>query len=149
MTAPAPHPDWPPYPVNGRLRRDQLTARREAIVREWLLICGVDPARVPADARVEPTRDGTDEWRIEIVNRAGDRVMIRRRPRRPYAMGGLITEPDRSANFPTGLAHRHVGGGYLTYDVPTDGFAGADGWNPERGYWDAQQRVAAMRGRGA
>lgn len=69
--------DRAPYPRNGRLWDETITGRQRGARHEFLLMLGVDPARVPDGARIEHDKT-TDEYRLQVINPGGHLVWIRR-----------------------------------------------------------------------
>lgn len=77
-----------PYPRNGRLWDETITGRQRAGRRDFLLMLGLDPARVPDGAMIEHD-ERTDEYRLQVINPGGYLVWVRRLLR-PPAFGGIV-----------------------------------------------------------
>lgn len=86
------HESRVPYPRDGRLWDETISGRQRAARRDFLLMLGLDPARVPDGAMIEHD-ERTDEYRLQVINPGGHLVWVRRLLRPPafgVLMGGRI-----------------------------------------------------------
>lgn len=155
------HESRAPYPRNGRLWDETITGRQRAIRRDFLLMLGLDPTRVPDGARIDYD-DSTGEYRLQVINPGGHLVWVRRRLRMPLARGGLvppagtgqhwfdrlnngsIARPLAELRDAHGLDYRR--GAFLAADVTIVDDATTSQLDA---YLAAQRQVGYMRGRGA
>jgi hypothetical protein len=77
-----------PFPHKGRLFDYTITGRQRGARRDFLLMLGVDPARVPDGAMIDYD-ETTDEYRLQVINPGGHLVFVRRRLRPPQ-FGGIL-----------------------------------------------------------
>lgn len=97
------HESRVPYPRNGRLWDETITGTMRLHRHDFLLMLGIDPARVPDGARIEHD-ETTDEYRLQVINPGGHLVWVRRLLRPPFAAGGLVAAGRMAAAFLPQLA---------------------------------------------
>lgn len=151
-----------PYPHKGRLWDETITGRQRAARRDFLLMLGLDPARVPDGAMIEHD-ERTDEYRLQVINPGGHLVWVRRLLR-PPAYGGIVMGGRVAAAVLPELAGAiaptlrdlrdayavpfHRGGRIADVTIIDDPIMPARPYNPALAA-AAAERIGYMRARGA